>query len=536
LLLGCAIAILLVGQLHFANITIDDAFISFRYAENLATGHGLVFNVGERVEGYSNFLWTVLLAIPVWLHVDRYELGLLISAKVLGVLCSVATVLLVSRTAALERTPKEQAMAPLAALYLASLVPFWMWGVGALETPLVTLLIALTAHLHLREDAALRAGSRPIAWSHLTLLLAALTRPEPVVLFVPLAAARLLRAHRFGGRTGLNRALLELGLFALPYAAFLLFRIEYYGQVVPNTYFAKLANDDEVAARGTRYLEAASEHLHWPCLALVCGSPILLARRFGYRLGVVLSLAVLQLAVVFYEGGDWMPGCRLLVPSLPLIALLVPEAWFAIGHISRADLAPPGEAPSWLIRSDWLAAWQRVARNSGGRAWNAVLGRVLRSTAYVVLLTACLASAIGSFDTVPMTMDLSGLRGLQLGHSRYFGIARWMRRELHEPALLALGEAGVIPYYTKLPILDLYGLMDPHVSHLRGAMHKKYDPDYIFVRKPKYVLLIVTRVPDGKLTSDHVYVLALLADPRFAETYAPLHDFGKAILYERKAR
>jgi hypothetical protein len=51
LLLGCALTIVLVGHLHFANITLDDAFISFRYGENLANGHGLVFNLGERVEG-----------------------------------------------------------------------------------------------------------------------------------------------------------------------------------------------------------------------------------------------------------------------------------------------------------------------------------------------------------------------------------------------------------------------------------------------------------------------------------------------------
>ena len=41
----------------------DDAFISFRYAENFANGKGLVYNEGEYVEGYTNFLWTLLLSI-----------------------------------------------------------------------------------------------------------------------------------------------------------------------------------------------------------------------------------------------------------------------------------------------------------------------------------------------------------------------------------------------------------------------------------------------------------------------------------------
>ena len=43
---------------------VDDAFISFRYAEHLAMGHGLVWNPGEHVEGYTNFLWTLLMTLP----------------------------------------------------------------------------------------------------------------------------------------------------------------------------------------------------------------------------------------------------------------------------------------------------------------------------------------------------------------------------------------------------------------------------------------------------------------------------------------
>src|SRR5436189_992982 len=60
--LGAAIVWLLVREWHYAGWMDDDAFISFRYAQNLAEGNGLVFNPGERVEGYTNFLWVLLLA------------------------------------------------------------------------------------------------------------------------------------------------------------------------------------------------------------------------------------------------------------------------------------------------------------------------------------------------------------------------------------------------------------------------------------------------------------------------------------------
>jgi len=54
-----AMTLLVIHGLTFGFV-VDDAFISFRYAQNLLDGHGLVFNPGEQVEGYSNLLWILL--------------------------------------------------------------------------------------------------------------------------------------------------------------------------------------------------------------------------------------------------------------------------------------------------------------------------------------------------------------------------------------------------------------------------------------------------------------------------------------------
>ena len=56
--------------MSFGVCTQDDAFISFRYAENLAQGHGLVYNVGERVEGFTNLSWTVLFGLIMMIGVE----------------------------------------------------------------------------------------------------------------------------------------------------------------------------------------------------------------------------------------------------------------------------------------------------------------------------------------------------------------------------------------------------------------------------------------------------------------------------------
>ena len=65
-LLGAAVlglaACAIVFTVTYQGNVVDDALISFRYAVNLVEGRGLVFNPGERVEGYTNFLWTIVLA------------------------------------------------------------------------------------------------------------------------------------------------------------------------------------------------------------------------------------------------------------------------------------------------------------------------------------------------------------------------------------------------------------------------------------------------------------------------------------------
>src|SRR5262245_36467174 len=86
---------------------IDDAFISLRYARNLATGHGLVYNAGERVEGYTNFLWTLFLALPHLLRIDPIAVG-----KIANLILALATAWLVYR---LGRETIVVAKAPAAA-------------------------------------------------------------------------------------------------------------------------------------------------------------------------------------------------------------------------------------------------------------------------------------------------------------------------------------------------------------------------------------------------------------------------------------
>lgn len=528
------------AHLHFANVTFDDAFISFRYAENLARGDGLVFNPGERVEGYSNFLWTVLLALPLLGGLfPEDEVGLLALAKGLGALFSLMSVLLLWHTSrSTSRTSNPggpfELLSWVGPAYVAALPAVAIWGVGALETPLVSFLLLLCVHLHLREDAAFERQQKTYPLSYVALFLAALTRPEPVALALPLAALRWLRRWR---RLGFGRATVDelrsVLWFLIPYGTFLLFRYGYYGELLPNTYYSKLHDDPEAWARGARYLAAAARDFEVGFLAVAGLLALALARRMPYRVQCTLLLVATWSLVVAHEGGDWMPVHRMLVPVLPLVGFLVGELARAVAQVEPRHLE--ARWPAWLAPPRWTSAWndtvERIAARPG--AW-----KRLRWGAGTFLVAALAANLVGQHRGLNM-QTRSGWRGIELGQGLHFGAARWMRRELsaldgtQRRPLLALGEAGVVPYVTRFPVLDLFGLTDRHIARQPGPLHRKFDVDYVLARRPEYVFLLAQRAPEGHWFSDHHHATVLLQNDRFQSEYAVLRDFGGAVLLRR---
>src|SRR4051795_11193207 len=85
LLLGAA-AVILVGHSLAYNFVTDDAFISFVFSRNFAEHGQLAFNLGHPVEGYTNFLWTVVLGVLMIVGISPE-----LSSRVLGTACAIAT-------------------------------------------------------------------------------------------------------------------------------------------------------------------------------------------------------------------------------------------------------------------------------------------------------------------------------------------------------------------------------------------------------------------------------------------------------------
>ncbi|HWR98315.1 MAG TPA: hypothetical protein VN317_07805, partial [Candidatus Methanoperedens sp.] len=155
----------------------DDAYITFRYARNLAGGQGLVFNPGERVEGYTNFLWVLFAAASESLGIPSAR-----TMPFVGLACGAATVLLLfffgRRLASASGPPRRWAGAP-AALLLALSPGFALYAVTGLETPLFTALVL--------ASAVAAALGRPLAFAA-ACSLAFLVRPEAALLGIGGAA------------------------------------------------------------------------------------------------------------------------------------------------------------------------------------------------------------------------------------------------------------------------------------------------------------------------------------------------------------
>jgi arabinofuranosyltransferase len=435
---------------RFWDHTSDDAYISFRYARNLVEGHGLVFNPGERVEGYTNFLWVMIAALPLALGRDPVAW-----TRVVGLLATLASLWGVGRAAG--RLTGRPLLAGAAALLLALSPSAAVWAAAGLETPLFAALVLWSVWL---VAEALEAGRHPPAPAAVLLGAAALTRPEGLlVAALVLAATAPLAARRDGVLAWLRFA----GVVALVVGPWLVWRALYYGDLLPNTFHAKVGLSSAQAWRGFVYgLEFLVECGSWTLAAVGLGL-VLLRRRPACRL--MLAVVVPYLAYVVVIGGDALPMYRFFVPMLGLLAILLAAGVAAF--IARR----PGEAarPPWVAAVP-LAAWALVC------VWPAFAG--------------------GSYRFVEQDRR-------EVATWRAIGL--WFEGHALPGQSIALVPAGAIPYYSRLPAIDMLGLTDRTVARhavpaigSQPAGHERSDAAYVLSRRPTFILLGTYALSPGR--------------------------------------
>ncbi len=305
----------------------DDAFISFRYADNLTNGLGLVFNAGERVEGYTNLLWTLYLALGILLGVTPET-----TAHVTSIACFAALLALLAARSI------KQGRFPVAAVCAVAHLHMIDFATSGLETSLFSLLI-LGGYL-LLVPARGSATRRQVGAAGLVFALASITRPDGALLAVIGGLALL---PEFLRTRDVKRLLFYAGGFLIVWAPVTAWRIYYYGDFWPNTYYAKSAT---LAwwSQGWTYTGLYFER-YWPLLLAPLASGLVLrqARAQGrtdesyYPFAVELAMVTTYTLAVTRVGGDFMFG-RLLVPITPLLLLMLERA-VCLGFV-RPQAAP----------------------------------------------------------------------------------------------------------------------------------------------------------------------------------------------------
>ncbi|MEZ4294108.1 MAG: hypothetical protein R3B70_03960 [Polyangiaceae bacterium] len=345
----------LAHSAYYFGWIIDDAFVSFRYAHHLAHGDGLVFNVGERVEGYTNFAWVLLVTLGMKLGANP-----VLAAPALGALSGLLVVLLSarwSRELSVAAGKPSVASGLPAALLLAATPDLAFYGVSGLETALFALLLTGGAVslvlLRPRQFAAFTAAAfltRPEAGLLAVIGVAVFalrargavavpaqapagveeTAPEetaPVEGETPAKAKGEAQAPPAGagewrassGRRDLAEA---AGILAVVIGGYLVWKQVYFGSLFPNTLAAKPPS----IKAGLGYVGRALPALLGVLAAAAAGASS--SRRHAALLGVFGVFAV----SVVLEGGDFMPVYRMLLPSLPMLFIAADRqicAWAA---------------------------------------------------------------------------------------------------------------------------------------------------------------------------------------------------------------
>ncbi|NBX03165.1 MAG: hypothetical protein EBR02_03705 [Alphaproteobacteria bacterium] len=414
----------------------DDAFISLRYSERFLEGKGLTWNDGEQVEGYSNLLWVLLTALIGSLGVDLLDAG--------RVVCTLATFSTGAALIYFARIQQIHGLTVLAGLLVLGLShTVAVWSIGGLESSTHMALLTWIAVLgwpQFHDKTPLR--NRYILPTLLGLV--AINRPDGII-FVIVFLGLFLTTNLHNSREIIRIALIGLVLPALQ----LLFRLYYYHEIVPNTFYAKVAFNEQRLHEGIQYVKNGLYHFIPMLVAVIVLLPFGVKKIHTFLQINYLSIPIIiWLAAVSIGGGDIFPAYRHLVPIIGFISLLL-----------------------------------MITMNSALqiRYWQTIL---------IVM------SALVGF----VSLQQKDPEMYRAKHEVWEWRCADIGKRLHEifkdqTPLVAVTAAGTIPFYSKLPTLDMFGLNDAYLTKHKPSdfgygplAHELFNSSYILSRRPDIII------------------------------------------------
>jgi hypothetical protein len=448
LLFFSAYCLFLSWSFLFQNV--DDAYISFRYGKNLMLGNGLVYNPGEYVEGYTNFLWTVLTSPFTVINFADVS----VFATILCLLISIVNIVFIAKIGKLfnsEFEPFKVYLIVVPSIFLALDNSIAFWAIGGMEFPIYTLFILGVAYSYFR----INENPKYLYILIFSLIFCTLTRPEGNMIFaIFIFHFFLFRKHINNFRSNFIKILAAYALFCLAYYGF---KYLYYGQMIPNTFYAKGVTDIKMnIVLGTKYL-ALCVGTRLYIFIFIAFIPFKKSLKRLKESFLILFVTVYIIYIVAV-GGDWMIANRFFVPILPMLYILS-----IIGFIN------------FLIKIQKI--YKAIEKT------HKIAGRLIMVMA-VLLFTVTIS--LLEYKQLIITEDNAQYEM----HWSMFG--KWLKNNVPPETVIAVGPAGKIPYYSGLYTIDMWGLNNSYIAKTDSkrlmAGHKKFDFEYVLSLNPEFMI------------------------------------------------
>ena len=418
-------------------ISLDDPFIGLRYANNFVQGHGIVYNPGDPIEGYTALLWILVAALGIALGFE--PLGFW---QCVAIPMNVLSLLLLFQLGRRDGRPLHRAL--IAPALLGCFIGFVTYPISGMETTCLVMLTTLAVFMidrgwHLKTGGALALGC--------VLFLMCLDRFDALIL-----VSLILAPQVFVDRE-IKKSLPTIVLLGVALVIYNLWRFSFYGDWLPNTFHTKTSTLADQLSRGVRYTGGFTLK-GGPYFLLLFVFP-LVWRRYPRTMLVGAWVAVVHLVYVTVVGGDWMPDYRFVLPVLPLLCLLLQES-------------------SWIL-------WDRAA--------SAGVAESKRRAVLALAIAVMLALNVLTYRRSEFLAKPGEGAWFISTHAKDIGEA--LNEKLPADALVALEWAGIIPFYLQQPVLDIFGLSDRDIiagNFPGSAMGRGITPEYLQKREPAVVL------------------------------------------------
>lgn len=299
---------------HHLNFIQDDAYISYRYVANFLNGHGLVFNIGERIEGFTNFGWVIYLIMWGALGVSYVAMS-----QITGFAFGAGIIVLTWYISRRLFADRGQLIVLLPVYLVAINQSLAYWAPAGLETAAFAFFALLSLYLYLTRSRLLI----------LSMTLAVWLRPEGALVVGLLVFIEAVTERRFPRFTVMCAA--AAFVLSLP---MVIFKIVYYGGILPNPFYAKTGFGLEQISNGLEYAGRFMSHYGFYGIGFLL--PLVFFKKLSKEAKIIWLFAALYMLYLVVIGGDVLKVHRFFLPIFGPAAILVAiSIQFLIGSLRK---------------------------------------------------------------------------------------------------------------------------------------------------------------------------------------------------------